>query len=88
MKDFPYGHSYTSLFDWVLEVLGCMNSHQVNIFLMSLWVIWCERNNLVWNNGGFFPLFMATWVSRYLEETFKFHPFKVKNKRRPVSILT
>lgn len=52
---------------------------------MSFWVIWSERNKIVWNEGFFNPLFMASWAPKLLEEYQRFHPPKVKQRQRPLS---
>lgn len=50
---------------------------------MCCWIIWSERNKLVWDDGTFNPQFMASSAARMLEEYIKFHPNKTKNKARP-----
>lgn len=73
------------LFDLVLEVCQFITEPQVDIFFMSLCVVWSGRNTIVWKNRGFNPLFMASWVVRSLKAYHKYHPPKVKNIRRPVT---
>jgi hypothetical protein len=52
---------------------------------MHLWVVWNERNNILWNGGAFKPLIMSAWAIHHLEEYHKFHPLNIKLKKRRVS---
>ena len=60
--------SSLSIFDWIYEVSCRLVVPQLELFYISLWVIWSERNNIVWNASGFDPIFMSSWASRLLEE--------------------
>jgi ribonuclease HI len=53
--------------------------------LLYYWVIWSERNKILWNGGTFHPQHMASWATTLLEDYQKHHPPKVKNKCRPAS---
>lgn len=78
----PSPHISSSLFDWVVEVVRCLSSQQVEIFLAGLWVIWSERNNVVWRGGNYNPFFMAAWVLQHIEEYQRCHPRALKTARR------
>lgn len=53
------------------------------MFLVGLWVIWNERNNIVRNESNFNPKFMAVWSTvKHLEEYQRCHPCSIKNARR------
>ncbi|XP_024179050.1 uncharacterized protein LOC112185076 [Rosa chinensis] len=40
---------------------------------MSLWVIWFERNNVLWNGNFFCASNAAQWASKFLEEYQQLH---------------
>lgn len=56
-------HPTNCLADWILDVADNFNNELFDKFLTCLWVIWKERNNILWNNGGFCPTYMASWAS-------------------------
>ena len=39
-----------------------LNREQINLFLMCMWVIWSERNNILCKYESYNPIFMASWV--------------------------
>lgn len=70
------------LVEWVLEVLRSIPGNLSDLFFMHLWVIWTERNNLVWNGGNFSPLLMSSLAASQVEEFQQYHPSPIKNKMR------
>lgn len=55
MVDFNKIPNDLSLFDWFVYIIGSLQTHQVDLFLVCLWVVWSKCNNIVWNNGVFNP---------------------------------
>ena len=74
-----------SLIEWIVLLLDPSRCQESDLLFMSFWVIWSERNKIVWNEGFFNPLFMASWAPKLLEEYQRFHPPKVKQRQRPLS---
>jgi hypothetical protein len=60
--------SSLSIFDWISEVSCKLVVAHLELFYISLWVIWSERKNIVWNASGFDPIFMSSWASWSFEE--------------------
>lgn len=58
--------SQRSISEWIFEVATNHTSQQLDKFLTCLWVIWKERNNILWNGGDFNTFFMATWTTNHL----------------------
>lgn len=82
MVDFNKVPHVVPLFDWIVGIIGTLQTHQVDLFLMCLWVVWTERNNIMWNNGVFNTSHMATGALKHLEEYQRCHPCPVKNSKR------
>ncbi|XP_024178113.1 uncharacterized protein LOC112184048 [Rosa chinensis] len=59
--------------DWVLNVIEKLDGNQRCAFFMALWVIWSERNNVLWNKSFFCASNAAQWASKFLEEYQQFH---------------
>ncbi|XP_061993749.1 uncharacterized protein LOC133711661 [Rosa rugosa] len=59
--------------DWVLNVIEKLDGNQRCAFFMALWVIWSERNNVLWNESFFCASNAAQWASKFLEEYQQFH---------------
>lgn len=78
----PRQHPAGDLTDWIMDVAFTHNSQQLDMLLTCLWTIWKERDNILWNQGTFNPLFMATWATNHLAEYKKLHPLKLVNKKR------
>lgn len=72
----------SSLVEWVMEVLRSIPGSLSDLLFMHLWVIWTERNNLVWNSGNFSPLLMSSLAASQLKEFHKYHLSPIKNKMR------
>lgn len=81
----PLASLNCSLSDWICEVLSTFSSQQIDLFLSCLWVVWTERNNVVWKNHIFCPVVMASWAVKLLEEFQKLHPNCSKGKKRTPS---
>ncbi|KAK9924950.1 hypothetical protein M0R45_033291 [Rubus argutus] len=81
----PCDRPGTSICDWVWMTLDSYPNQKPDLFFMCLWVIWCERNKIVWKEGSFNPWLMLSSAPKLLEEYQRFHPPLVKNKQRPVS---
>lgn len=81
----PSDHPGHSVLDWILEALDSLRKQQLELLLMSLWTIWSERNNIIWNGGDFNPLHMATWTIKQLEEYQKLHPLKSNKKKGTIT---
>lgn len=61
----PRTNHADNLFDWISEVVQISNNMHIDNFLTCLWVIWKERNNLVWNGGCFDLIFLAKWAGNW-----------------------
>ncbi|KAK9950614.1 hypothetical protein M0R45_006095 [Rubus argutus] len=81
----PDKHHFSSIFDLISDAFASPDSYKIELLFMCLWVIWSERNNIIWKEGNFKPLFMAAWTLNLLEEYQKFHRPKNKINRRPFS---
>lgn len=78
-------HNGSNIVEWFLEASSCLLINQVDVLCMCLWVIWIERNNMVWNGGYFNAVHMARWVSTTLGEYQKHHPLRTKKQHRTIS---
>ncbi|KAM5582252.1 hypothetical protein ABKV19_002583, partial [Rosa sericea] len=68
--------------DWVLNVMELLHGGQFELFCMLLWVIWTERNNVLWKGTCFNASSAAQWASKFLEDFHKHHPVgQQKNPR-------
>ena len=81
----PLVHIRQNTFDWLTTVSNSPHKNQIELLCMCLWVIWSERNNIVWNSNYFDPLHMASWATQTLEEYQRFHPISSKKMQRPHS---
>ncbi|KAL6223089.1 hypothetical protein ACLB2K_006479 [Fragaria x ananassa] len=63
--------------------MALLNQHEFEVFLVSLWAIWSERNKLVWEGGDCNPAHMAVWALQLLEEYQKIHVRQKKRGTRP-----
>ncbi|KAK9936175.1 hypothetical protein M0R45_013032 [Rubus argutus] len=68
--------------EWTFNVFTSLLIPQSELFLMCLWAIWSQRNNIIWNGDSFNPKFMATWTAKILEDYQAVHPLIPKNKKR------
>ncbi|XP_061999096.1 uncharacterized protein LOC133716400 [Rosa rugosa] len=58
---------------WVLNVIDKLDGNKCCAFFMALWVIWSERNNVLWNGNFFCASNAAQWASKFLEEYQQLH---------------
>ncbi|KAL8133670.1 hypothetical protein AgCh_008927 [Apium graveolens] len=45
-------HAYTTVADWIAEVLQHSSKNEINKIFMVAWVIWKNRNDIVWKQKG------------------------------------
>ena len=52
------------------ECDGCLNcdANQRGLFFVYLWVIWTERNNLLWNDGFFSAVNAVQWATKFVDD--------------------
>ncbi|KAK9943809.1 hypothetical protein M0R45_009405 [Rubus argutus] len=81
----PCPHTGHTLLDWFSEVSQLLPTNHLELLCMCLWVIWTERNNIIWKNSFFNPSHMASWAFKSLENYQKYHPAIRKNSQRPLS---
>jgi ribonuclease HI len=74
-----------SILEWINGLVYSLSMHDTELLFMCLWVLWTERNRLMWNGGTCNPYFMATCPSRLLDDYLSVHPHKGKKKKRPIS---
>lgn len=67
---------------WVSEVLNSLDDKHIEMLFICCWVIWTERNKLVWEGGSFNPHFLADWARKLWEEYHQFHLVKPRNRCR------
>jgi hypothetical protein len=82
VRELPRLHPANNLFDWIRDVALSYNNQQLDMLLTCLWAVWKERNKIIWNEGSYNPLFMASWTINYLDDYKKLHPLKCVNKAR------
>ncbi|XP_061999476.1 uncharacterized protein LOC133716838 [Rosa rugosa] len=63
----------SSLEEWIMNVVDILNDGQRCAFFMALWVIWSERNNIVWKGSVFNAACAAQWAQKYLEHYQSLH---------------
>lgn len=74
-----------SLYDWIMCCLDPSRCSNTDLFFMCLWVVWGERNKTIWDGTPFNPLFSASSATKFHDDYQKFHPPKIKNKKRPAA---
>ena len=64
----PALHGASSVFCWVENMVELLHGGQLGVFFMSLWLIWLERNKVVWNDGSFNLMAMIDNLNGFMEE--------------------
>ncbi|XP_024190337.1 uncharacterized protein LOC112194318 [Rosa chinensis] len=81
----PKDHAAHDVRQWVFDMMDDLCSDFCDYFFMALWLIWSERNNLVWKGGSFQPMHMIAWCKQRVEEFQLYHPEATRKKKRPVT---
>ena len=82
LKLSPKSHPATTIVFWLGDMVDSFQGEQLEFFLLSLWAVWVERNNLVWRGGCFVPQNVAKWICNQIEEYKKLHGRSPKKKIR------
>ncbi|PRQ54654.1 hypothetical protein RchiOBHm_Chr1g0316081 [Rosa chinensis] len=77
----PAVHPAPDLVEWFYDMIDLLHGEHLEFFLLSLWAIWNERNNLVWKGRCFIPMNVVKWMCTYLDEYKKLHARGAKNGR-------
>ncbi|XP_062014026.1 uncharacterized protein LOC133730457 [Rosa rugosa] len=85
LKLIPEVHPPNSVVDWINEIFDQLHGEHLELFVMSLWVVWCERNNLIWKGGCFIPVTMTKWVSAFFEEYKQYHARTYMKAKHPIT---
>ena len=72
----------TYMREWIMNVMDALDEPQRGMFFVYLWVIWTERNNLVWKDGFFSSVNAVQWAAKLMEDYHKAKPPSVKQKRQ------
>ncbi|KAL6138422.1 hypothetical protein ACLB2K_063705 [Fragaria x ananassa] len=68
--------------EWIGVVMDRLSGQQLDVFFVSLWALWTERNNILWKGRSCDPFNMSIWALQFLEDYKKVHnKLKVKMKR-------
>ncbi|KAL6176560.1 hypothetical protein ACLB2K_053193 [Fragaria x ananassa] len=58
----------SSMSEWFELMMEILQKSQLEVFVMLLWAIWIERNNILWNRVSFDPAHTVGWSLKLLEE--------------------
>lgn len=67
-------HPASFVTNWILDCVITLPHDQIAIFFMHLWVIWKERNNVVWNDASLNPGFISARAMVQPSEYQNLHP--------------
>ncbi|XP_024190430.1 uncharacterized protein LOC112194420 [Rosa chinensis] len=68
--------------EWVLNVFNALHGGQCEAFFMYLWVIWMERNTVIWKGTCFIACIAGQWASQLLLDYQKLHMAGLTKKTR------
>ncbi|XP_024172006.1 uncharacterized protein LOC112178017 [Rosa chinensis] len=69
----PGKHPSIVLDVWFWDMVDALNGEKLEYFLMALWVVWMERNNIVWKASVSNPTNMHAWAKSFLHEYKQLH---------------
>nr|XP_011470466.1 PREDICTED: uncharacterized protein LOC105353208 [Fragaria vesca subsp. vesca] len=67
--------------EWFELMMETLQKSQLEVFVMLLWAIWTERNNILWNGVNFDPAHMVRWSLKLLEEYRRANPEKTNGRK-------
>lgn len=67
-------HQTCSSSEWLCAFFAYFPCQQRGKFMMCLWAIWTERNEVIWKGSTFNPLHIVQLVIALLEDYKKMHP--------------
>ncbi|XP_004292412.1 PREDICTED: putative ribonuclease H protein At1g65750-like [Fragaria vesca subsp. vesca] len=81
----PYTHPSVSIEVWFWDMIDMLSGETLGAFLMTLWVIWVERNNMVWRGKYYNAANMFEWSITLLREYKECHQHSGSKKKRAIS---
>ncbi|XP_062014420.1 uncharacterized protein LOC133730938 [Rosa rugosa] len=78
----PGKHPTTLLDIWFWDMINALDGENLEYFLMALWVVWMERNNMVWKGSYFNIINMHAWATSFLNDYKKLHERQGRKARR------
>ncbi|XP_062024673.1 putative ribonuclease H protein At1g65750 isoform X2 [Rosa rugosa] len=78
-----YSHPAHSLMDWIFDMPDKFTAQQRELFFVLLWVIWKNRNCVLWQDGVFHSWSSVCWAVRWLGDYQKVHTTSRRKEKRP-----
>ncbi|XP_024178198.1 uncharacterized protein LOC112184155 [Rosa chinensis] len=78
----PGKHPTTLLDIWFWDMIEALDGEKLEYFLMALWVVWMERNNMVWKGSYFNIINMHAWATSFLDDYKNLHKRQGHKARR------
>ncbi|XP_061990636.1 uncharacterized protein LOC133709048 [Rosa rugosa] len=78
-------HPSQMLNEWLFDMMDVLPTELVDVFFISLWSIWTERNNILWRNSTFQPMHLIQRSVKQLQDFQQVQPKRGKQKKRSIT---